>query len=257
MDGKQLAVLSVPRNTTEHCTQNTENSPLPTLRGLHLLYGHAAAREAGFYMAAEWLCQRQTPHPTSHIRPPTLIVVDGENSFDPFIFSNAARRVGLLPDSILHNLFVSRAFTCHQLQALIVERLIPELCKTGSRMILVLGLLTTFYDEQVPMWEAQRLLRPTLGRLMGLAKHGYSILILLPGEPRRIPKRRSFLQWTKDCADRVFRIEESVFSVRGSEPGSKSDSTGMEYSVKVHLEKPMDEASEWEMTFDPAVQPRQ
>jgi len=185
-------------------------------------------------MAAEWLCRGQMP----------LLVVDGENSFDPFIFANAARRVGLSPDRVLRHLFVSRAFTCHQLQALIVERLIPELRKTGSRIIIILGLLATFYDEQVPVWEAQRLLRPTLGRLLGLGKSGYALLLLLPGEPRAIPKRRQFLQWTKSCAERVLRVEEQ-----------RTDEDEL-YQVQVRLEKPAKATLQWEISFDPAMQPR-
>ncbi len=221
----------------------------PVTGGLQLIYGHPAARDVGFYMAAEWMCQGET-------RNPKLIVVDGENSFDPFVFGDAARRVGLLPDTILRNLFVSRAFTCHQLQALIVERLIPAIQKTCSQVILVLGLLTTFYDEQVPMWEAQRLLRPTLGRLRGLAQRGYSVMILLPTEPRPIPQRQLFLQWTKACSARVLRVDRVIEEEQGLQRYGTPRFVQGSYVVNIHPEKPTAEATDWQIRFDPAMQPR-
>ena len=210
------------------------------LRGLHLIYGHPAAREVGFYLTAAWLCQGHR-----------AIVVDGENNFDPFLFSDAARRISLPPEQVLRNLFISRAFTCHQLQALIVDRLTAAVRDTHSRLILAIGLLSTFYDEQVPLWEAKRLLRPTLGRLHSLAKRGYGVLILLPGEPRGITKRGVFLQWTKACADRIFRVETSNWEAP-SDPGAP----GRPYTVNVHLEKPARETADWHIRFDPALGPR-
>lgn len=205
-------------------------SPLSpdALRGLHLIYGHPMAREVGFYLTAAWLCQGHR-----------AVVVDGENRFDPFVFSDAARRVARSPDRLLRNLFVSRAFTCHQLQALIVGRLIPAIRETHSRLILVVGLLASFYDEQVPQWEAERLLRPTLGRLYGLAKRGYGVLVLLPGEPSAKAGRKIFLEWTKACADRVIRVEPLN-----------------PYELTLHLEKPAGEVEDRRIRFDPAMCPQ-
>lgn len=118
-------------------------------------------------------------------------------------------------------------------------------------MILVIGLLATFYDEQVPLWEAKRLLRPTLGRLHGLTKRGYGVLILLPGEPRVVTKRGIFLQWTKACSDRIFRVETGNWEVP-SDPGAP----GRLYTVSVHLERLAQEAADWHIRFDPALAPR-
>lgn len=210
------------------------------LQGLHLFYGHPAAREVGFYLTAAWLCRGER-----------AVVVDGENNFDPFVFGDAARRVALSPEQLLQNLFVSRAFTCHQLQALVVDRLAPALRETRSRLVLAVGLLSTFYDEQVPLWEARRLLRPTLGRLRRLARRGCGVLVLLPGEPRAAGKREIFLEWTKACADRIFRVEPGNWEAP-SDPGAP----GRPYTVQVSLEKPAGGEQIWQIRFDPALAPR-
>jgi len=195
------------------------------LRGMHLIYGHPTARDMGFYLTAAWLCEGHR-----------AVVVDGENKFDPFVLSNAARWITQSPDQVLHNLFISRAFTCHQLQALIVDRLIPAIRETRSQLILIIGLLAPFYDEQVPEWEARRLLRPTLGRLYGLAKRGYGVLVLLPGEPSGKKKRKIFLKWTKSCADQVFQVE----------PINPDGLT-------LYREKPAGEMEDRRIRFDPAM----
>ena len=106
------------------------------------------------------------------------------------------------------------------------------------------------------MWEAQRLLRPTLGRLLGLAKRGYEVMILLPGEPRLLPQRQLFLQWTKVCAERVLRVEVPFREEHGIRRYVDRTAEQSSYVVNVHLEKPAGIIEDWQIQFDPAMQPR-
>src|SRR5256712_8433293 len=52
-----------------------------------------------------------------------LLIVDGANAFDPFLGTDLARKSGLQPGALLDQIRISRAFTCHQFEALLGERL--------------------------------------------------------------------------------------------------------------------------------------
>jgi hypothetical protein len=112
------------------------------------------------------------------------------------------RMHGLAPEPVLKRLFVSRAFTCHQMSALITERLGPELRRFGAQRVIILGLLYTFCDDDVPEKEAHALFKKTMDSLQGISQEGYYILVaehsfqrpalrmekLLTSTPLRLPK---------------------------------------------------------------------
>jgi hypothetical protein len=50
-------------------------------------------------------------------------------------------------------------YTCHQLEALLTERLQPAIASFAPGAVLCLGLLDTLYDEDVPAAEAARIFR--------------------------------------------------------------------------------------------------
>ena len=118
-----------------------------------------------------------------------LYVVDGDNSFRSYLIARYARLMRLDPRLALAQVQVSRAFTCYQLAAS-VERL-------GGRMataddvgadcvdvncagIVCLGLLGTFYDEDVAWSEAERLLQEVVAHLKSLAKRRLVLVTVRP-----------------------------------------------------------------------------
>ncbi len=119
-----------------------------------------------------------------------VLVLDGGNCFDVYPIAGAARRQRRAPESFLTRLFVSRAFTCHQMTALVREGLGAGLRAHGARKAVVLGLLRTYSDEDVPGHEACALFRDALGALRSAARRGHSILI---AEPDLDPGRRAML----------------------------------------------------------------
>ena len=72
---------------------------------------------------------------------------DGANSFDPLLIAKIARRAGLIPEELLGRIHISRAFTCHQMEALVVERLAGAFRRFGTNVAIVSGLLDTFPHE--------------------------------------------------------------------------------------------------------------
>jgi hypothetical protein len=81
---------------------------------------------------------------------------------------------------------VARAFTSHQLVRLLSETF-PANLAPGS-LVLVLGPVSLFYDEQVPLIERRRLFQDMVGRLARI-KTQSALLLLQPLLPRAAGNR--------------------------------------------------------------------
>jgi hypothetical protein len=105
-------------------------------------------------------------------------VVDAANRFDPYGLVREAARRKLPAREALLQVRVARAFTSHQLVRLLQETF-PAKLATGS-LVLVLGPVSLFYDEQVPLRERRRLFQDLVTHLSRIK--GQSALLLL--QPR-------------------------------------------------------------------------
>ncbi len=102
-----------------------------------------------------------------------IYVLDGANKFDAYWIARLARGWGSAPEIALARVRLSRAFTCYQMRELIARKLNPP----ASSAIFCLRLLDTFYDEDVPLADAVRLLRQSLARLRALARAGAIVVM--------------------------------------------------------------------------------
>jgi hypothetical protein len=116
-----------------------------------------------------------------------VLVVDAANVFDPYRLVRKAMRRGVPPPEALTRVRVARAFTCHQLVRLVKEELVSEL-SPGS-LVLVLGPVSLFYDEQIPLAERRRLFQ-NLVETLGAMKTRNPLLLLQPHLPTGITNRR-------------------------------------------------------------------
>ena len=137
----------------------------------------------------------------------TVLYVDGANAFDPYVLSRLARDAGQSPKAILQRLHLSRAFTCHQLETLIVERLPSAVVRYRPGLVVVSGWSHLFHDENVPAREAFRLLQNTGRRLRSLAEDGYPILATHSEEPAT-PRLRPLGEILARAATSVVRLRE-------------------------------------------------
>lgn len=139
-----------------------------------------------------------------------VLFLDGGNSFDPYLLSKIARRANLVPEELLSRIHISRAFTCHQMHALVVERLAGGLREFGANIAIVSGLLDTFYDQDVPFGEAYGLLETTTAELARLTGRGARILIACPDTRLPLESRRNrFMTLLKKISDKALRSEAS------------------------------------------------
>ncbi len=142
-----------------------------------------------------------------------IVVVDGANSFDPYIIARYARRFGKHPREVLRrkNFLLTRTFTCHQLTVVLEERLAP-LLDSEPAVLLLAGPLATFMDESVPFRETGALFRRTMRAIARLRERA----TLLVTQPPLLgaKNRKSFFPALTEIADTLALVERSEESGR-------------------------------------------
>ena len=148
-------------------------APLQPGRGV-LLWGEPLRPLAA--AAAAWGAAKAAP----------VLVVDAANRFDPYGLVREGRARGLARQVVLARVRVTRAFTCHQLVRLLQE-IVPPALEPGC-LVLLLGPVSLFYDEQVPLAERRRLFKD-LTQLLGRIKSQAALLLLQPLLPKEAANR--------------------------------------------------------------------
>jgi len=134
-----------------------------------------------------------------------LLIVDGANAFDPFLVTDLARKSGLLPGALLDQIRISRVFTCHQLEALLGERLQAAVQQFHAPAVYFSGLLDPLLSEEAPAGEAIRIFRLVIPALQRLAGTGVVTLVACP-PPHSLPGRERFFPALCEAAAWVFRV---------------------------------------------------
>jgi hypothetical protein len=147
-------------------------------------------------------------------------VLDGANSFDAYFIARLARRWNYAPEAILARIKLSRAFTCYQMSELVTRRLASVVGSAKCTAIFCLGLLDTFYDDDVPLTDAVRMIGIILTTFTTLTQRGFTILITAR-EPRAEQKDRIvLLNLVQASAQRVecFRAPSDTRKVFAQQP---------------------------------------
>ena len=133
------------------------------------------------------------------------IVLDGANRFDPYTVSSFARRVLIPPEDLLHRIRIARAFTCYQMATLMGERLVSLLMEENvmvraqKPLVILLGPLNTFLDEDVPEREVSPLLERSLRKVESLTAEGIPFFLFqsfLSPHSRRYYLMRKLFQFS-------------------------------------------------------------
>jgi hypothetical protein len=133
----------------------------------------------------------------------SLRVLDGGNQFNPLPVARTLRSLTLQLEPALAGIRISRAFTCYQALALLEQESLP------NRPVLVLDLLSTFYDESVPLPEARRLLGFCLKHLRRLAVAAPVVVSARPPKPV-CADRSPLLDDLRAACPLVFEEEDEV-----------------------------------------------
>jgi len=152
------------------------------------------------------------------LRGENVVTVDGGNRFDPYEIGKTAKALGGDGKEALSRIHVSRAFTCHQMEALLSRRLPGALFRFDARLALIMGLPESFSDADVPYAEACRVFQNCLSALRRVALSGTRVVLVGRGEPPTknyhsvgpAPTNRSgFFRYLLRTADPVLLLRRS------------------------------------------------
>ncbi|MDK2981186.1 MAG: hypothetical protein PWQ55_1533 [Chloroflexota bacterium] len=126
-------------------------------------------------------------------------VVDGGNLFNVLTLNRTIRRKTERVDEILRQIYISRAFTCYQMEAML-QNVGEYHCP-----VFVLDLLYTFYDESVDDAQSQRLLASSIRNLQQVSAASPVLVGLFP--PTKDNKRPFLMDMILDAADASWQPE--------------------------------------------------
>ena len=109
-----------------------------------------------------------------------VILLDGANRFDPYMASSFAKKAMIPPEKLLKRIRIARAFTCYQMATLMGERLVSLVHALQKPWVILLGPITTFFDEDVPEREVRPLFERSLKRVEEIAMEGIPFFLFQP-----------------------------------------------------------------------------
>jgi hypothetical protein len=136
----------------------------------------------------------------------SIAVVDGCNRFDVHALSRFARMRKIDPNKFLSRIFISRGFTCYQMEQAIAYKLPSFLSTIHSNTALIFGLLDTFYDEQAQLREVQQILQRLLVSFQNMKATGASLLLVCLERTVAPPERNQLFATLKNGVDRVYKL---------------------------------------------------
>jgi hypothetical protein len=143
---------------------------------------------AASFMSFVLSVQTQLPIERSGLSSSTVFV-DGGNMFSPYSIAEIARERGADSKIALKKVYVSRAFTAHQLSSLVLEKLCFVLRKTQARLLVVSDVSSLFSDRDVPKAEARELFMKICSKLSEIASEKQAIIVVT-----YLPKKRSRME---------------------------------------------------------------
>lgn len=169
---------------------------LPTRPGLVVVHGHPESSRLAHYFLSVPLLRRET-----------VLFLDAANCFNPHQLAEFARRCRRAPEEFLERVYVSRAFTCFQLDELIART--PAAARRyQARRILLTGLPDIYDDEELKAGEVLAVFRRSLAQLQRWPGRALTALVFSDAvAPRRPLGFRLHRQLTQR-ATAVYRLQE-------------------------------------------------
>ena len=139
-----------------------------------------------------------------------VAVVDGCNRFNVLSLAKFARQRKINADDFLTRIYVSRGFTCYQMEAAITERLPAFLARHNARFAMVLGLLDTMYDTQASARDVTGIVEQINAALTQLSRGPVTVLNALVSWPVEDPARRRLFAMVQRAADAVYHVSSGA-----------------------------------------------
>jgi hypothetical protein len=120
-----------------------------------------------------------------------VVFVDGRNSFRLYEVSEKAQLCGLDPAKVLQRVFISRAFTAHQMTSIVMEKLEEATAKYDAKVVLVSDIAELYLDRDVPTGEAREVFVRVVDSLARLAERR-RLIVVATFPPHKYSRRNAF-----------------------------------------------------------------
>ncbi len=162
---------------------------------VHLLHGHSSVYAGSLLIGAA------TDQPVA--------VIDGATRFNSYTLARIAATLHRPPEVVLRRTHVTRSFTAFQTEAAITKKLVRFLGAVPScRLVIVLGLLHTYYDEQVTPHECRQSLLRVIDTFRLLARNNTHILVADVSVELPPPGKEALFRTLLQAADNVICLSQ-------------------------------------------------
>jgi len=108
-----------------------------------------------------------------------VVFIDGGNSFRLYQVSRIAQQHQLDPRQVLKRIYISRAFTAHQMTSLILEKLEETVGRFHSKLVIISDIAGLYLDKDVPLKEAKEVFNQLTLYLSRFAEENHLIVLTL------------------------------------------------------------------------------
>ncbi len=116
-----------------------------------------------------------------------VVFVDGGNSFGLYDTSHIAKLHELDPREVLERIFISRAFTAHQMTSLVLDGLLDVTKRLESKLVVISDIAGLYLDKDVPEREARDVFNQLAVYLSKVAEENRVVVVasFLPHYPSK------------------------------------------------------------------------
>ncbi len=122
-----------------------------------------------------------------------VIFVDGGNTFRLYHVARLAQLHQLNPREVLDRIFISRAFTAHQMAMLVMDKLKETVNRVNAKLAIISDVEGLFLDEDINDEEAKRVFSHVTAYLSKFAEEN-QLTLITTCPPHRPSPRNSHLQ---------------------------------------------------------------
>ena len=173
---------------TDIITRKLHQSPAK----IFLLHGHSSVFQMSLFFGAQF----QQP----------IAVIDGSMRFNSYSVSKIATLLHLPAKDVLRRTHITRSFTAFQTEAAVTTKLVRFLQSTPCKLVIVLGLLDTYYDEQVKPNECQQSLQRVMHTLKELTKQNIFVLLADVNVSNPPKGKESLFEIVRKNCDSVYQL---------------------------------------------------
>ncbi len=140
-----------------------------------------------------------------------VVFIDGGNTFRLYEVARIAQLHQLDPRQVLERIYISRAFTAHQMTSLVLERLKETVERFNSKLVIISDIAGLYLDKDVPNKEAQEILNQLTLYLSQFAGENQLIIIATFRAHHNSKRNRIFSSVIRGRANVVLSVKPSKF----------------------------------------------